>query len=156
LIGLNGLSAKRAIRLAVSLALVLLGAGLLLAACGSDPQPAHSTTQPAPTASPAGSAGSGVEVTFVELGSDNCIPCKEMRPIMDSIARKYKGVVEVVFYDVYENRDAVDRFGIRVIPTQVFLDGSGQEFYRHEGFLAQLLIESLLSNRGIQPTGDAE
>ncbi len=31
------------------------------------------------------------KVTFIELGSVTCIPCKQMQPIMKSIEEKYKG-----------------------------------------------------------------
>lgn len=138
----------------------LLLACLLLAACGSDEQQSDVTTPvadpPAQSASPTPDASCGAEVTFVELGSDSCIPCKEMRPIMKIVAEKYEGIVEVVFHDVYEDRDAAEQYGVRVIPTQVFLDQSGQEFYRHEGFLSLLAIEGLLAKRGIQPTAGGE
>jgi len=131
---------------------------LTASACGGDdgqgsdaavPPDAGTTTaaDDGQTSSP----GSRAQVTFVELGSDSCIPCKEMRPIMAEIEKKYSGSVEVVFYDVYEQGDKAEEFGIRVIPTQVFLDESGNEFYRHEGFLTLMAIESLLAERGIEP-----
>lgn len=41
------------------------------------------------------------KVTFVELGSVNCIPCKAMQPVMKSIEEKYGEQVKVVFYDVW-------------------------------------------------------
>lgn len=103
-----------------------------------------------PAASPHASV-SGAAVTFVELGSDSCVPCREMRPVMDAVARRYAAQVAVVFYDVYEHRDLATRFEVRVIPTQVFLDAQGKEFYRHEGFLPQDEIERLLAERGLVP-----
>ncbi len=30
-------------------------------------------------------------VTFIELGSKKCIPCKMMQPVMDSIEKSYAG-----------------------------------------------------------------
>ena len=40
-------------------------------------------------------------VTFVELGSVRCIPCKMMQPIMKDIEKDYAGQVKVVFHDVW-------------------------------------------------------
>ena len=40
-------------------------------------------------------------VTFVELGSVRCIPCKMMQPIMKDIEKDYVGQVKVVFHDVW-------------------------------------------------------
>jgi thioredoxin 1 len=130
---------------------------LAASACGDDVQESGAAvpTDNATAATDDGqtfSPESRAQVTFVELGSDSCIPCKEMRPIMAEIEKKYSGSVEVVFYDVYEQGDKAEEFAVRVIPTQVFLDESGNEFYRHEGFLTLMAIESLLAERGIEPT----
>ena len=40
-------------------------------------------------------------VTFVELGSVNCIPCRMMQPVMKAIEEKYGPQIKVVFYDVW-------------------------------------------------------
>jgi len=39
-------------------------------------------------------------ITFIELGSVRCIPCKMMQPVMKSIEEKYREQVKVIFYDV--------------------------------------------------------
>ena len=75
-------------------------------------------------------------VTFIELGSVNCIPCVAMQPIMEQVREDYPGRVEVVFHDVWtdEGKPYAREFGIRAIPTQVFLDREGNEYFRHVGF----------------------
>lgn len=45
-------------------------------------------------------ASGAAKVTFVELGSDQCIPCKEMRPVMDGVQKTFGDQVEIVFCDV--------------------------------------------------------
>jgi len=96
-------------------------------------------------------AAEGLKVTFVELGSVNCIPCKMMRPVMDKIEQQYKGQVKVVFHDVWtpEGRTSGIKYAIRVIPTQVFLDKDGKEYYRHEGFFAFEEIDKILKQKGV-------
>ena len=91
-------------------------------------------------------------VTFIELGSVNCIPCKQMQPIMKKIEEKYPQQVKVVFHDVWtqEGRPYARQYGIQVIPTQVFLDAKGREFFRHEGFFPLTEIEKLLKSKGVQ------
>jgi thioredoxin 1 len=71
---------------------------------------------------------------LVELGSTTCIPCKMMKPILDELTAEYAGRLEVVFIDVNRIPEEADKYAIRVIPTQVFLDASGKELFRHEGF----------------------
>jgi thioredoxin 1 len=92
------------------------------------------------------------KATFIELGSVNCVPCRMMQPVMKQVESDYRGVVRVVFYDVWtpEHRSKASEYGIRAIPTQIFLDQDGKEFYRHLGFLSAEEIGALLANRGIK------
>ncbi|MCJ7714740.1 thioredoxin family protein [Candidatus Bathyarchaeota archaeon] len=91
------------------------------------------------------------KVTFVELGSVNCIPCKKMQPIMKAIEDNYGEQVKVIFYDVWksEQKKYAQLYGIKLIPTQVFLDDSGKEFHRHEGFYPEEEIDKVLQGKGL-------
>jgi thioredoxin len=93
------------------------------------------------------------KVTFIELGSVNCIPCKQMQPVMKSIEEKYGEQVKVIFYDVWkqEQKKYAQQYGIRLIPTQVFLDDNGKEFHRHEGFYSEAEIDKILKAKGLKP-----
>ena len=86
------------------------------------------------------------KVTFIELGSVNCIPCKQMQPVMKAIEEKYPKQVKVIFYDVWtkEQKPYAQKYGIKLIPTQVFLDENGKEFHRHEGFYPEKEIDKVL------------
>jgi len=89
------------------------------------------------------------KVTFIELGADRCIPCKAMQPIMKEIAREYAGKIQVVFYDVWKDPAPARKYGIQLIPTQVFIDQSGKEVFRHVGFFAKEEMLSMLKEKGI-------
>jgi thioredoxin 1 len=91
-------------------------------------------------------------VTFIELGSVKCIPCREMQPVMAAVEKKYGDQIAIVFHDVWkpDQRQYAEKYGIRVIPTQVFLDRDGKEFYRHEGFFPEAEIDKLLQKRGLK------
>ena len=92
-------------------------------------------------------------ITFVELGSVNCIPCKKMQPVMKSIEEKYAGQVEVIFYDVWQadQKKYAKQYNIISIPTQVFLDSAGTEISRHIGFYPEKEINKFLQSRGLKP-----
>ena len=92
------------------------------------------------------------KVTFVELGSVNCIPCKKMQPVMKAIEEKYGEQISVIFYDVWkeEQKKYAGQYKIKLIPTQVFLDENGKEFFRHEGFFAESEIDKVLTKRGLK------
>jgi len=93
-----------------------------------------------------------LKVTFIELGSVRCIPCQMMQPIMKSIEEKYPNQVKVVFHDVWtaEGQPFGTKYGIRAIPTQVFLDENNKEFFRHEGFFPEEEIVKILQSKGVK------
>ncbi len=77
---------------------------------------------------------------LVDLGSTTCIPCKKMAPILDELAREYAEEIVVEVIDVRKDRAAAPKYGIRVIPTQIFFDAEGEERFRHEGFMSKAAI----------------
>ncbi|MCU7497155.1 MAG: thioredoxin family protein [Ignavibacteria bacterium] len=91
-------------------------------------------------------------ITFVELGSVNCIPCKQMQPVMKSIEKRYGRQKKVVFHDVWkkDQKQYASKYGIKLIPTQVFLDENGKEIMRHEGFFAEKEIDKFLQSKGLK------
>jgi len=74
---------------------------------------------------------------LVDLGAGRCSPCRQMTPILAGLMQEYAGQFEVVFIDVWEKREEGARYGIRLIPTQIFLGADGSELARHEGFMAK-------------------
>jgi thioredoxin 1 len=92
-------------------------------------------------------------VTFIELGSVKCIPCRMMQPVMRAIEQKYGNQIKVIFYDVWKQEQAqyAQEYKIRLIPTQVFLDVNGKELMRHEGFFPEKEIDIFLQSKGLKP-----
>jgi thioredoxin 1 len=74
---------------------------------------------------------------LVDLGSDKCIPCKMMAPILEDLKASYAETFKTEFIDVWENEDAGKQYGINIIPTQIFFGADGKELFRHEGFFAK-------------------
>ena len=74
---------------------------------------------------------------LIDLGAGKCASCKMMTSILDELKTTYAGKLDVVFIDVWENKQAGDQYGIRMIPTQIFYAADGKELFRHEGFFAK-------------------
>jgi thioredoxin 1 len=94
---------------------------------------------------------------LVDLGAKKCIPCKMMAPILEELKKEYKGKLVVEFVDVWENPKAAQEYGINSIPTQVFYDQQGKEFFRHVGFYSKEDILAKFTEHGIElAKGDSE
>jgi len=100
----------------------------------------------------AGSKETSYKVTFIELGSVRCIPCQQMQPVMKSIEEKYSKQVNVVFHDVWTEAGApyAKQYEIEAIPTQVFLDKDGKEFFRHVGYFSEEELVKVLKQKGVK------
>jgi thioredoxin 1 len=98
---------------------------------------AETLTTVATTAAAPGTTTSPVPAKLpklIDLGADKCIPCKMMAPILAEFKRDYADQFVTEFIDVWKNPDPGKQYGIRAIPTQIFLDSDGKELFRHEGF----------------------
>jgi thioredoxin 1 len=95
---------------------------------------------------------SNYKVTFIELGSVKCIPCQQMQSIMKSIETKYGKEVKVDFYDVWTEagKPFGVKYGIEAIPTQIFLDETGKEYYRHVGYFPEEELVKILQMKGVK------
>lgn len=86
----------------------------------------------------------------IDLGSDKCIPCKKMAPILEELRKEYEGRVVIEFIDVWKNPKAGEPYRIRVIPTQIFFDADGREVWRHEGYLSKEEFLKKFAEMGIK------
>ena len=93
---------------------------------------------------------------LIDVGAAQCIPCKAMAPILEELRKEYAGVFQVEFIDVRENPGAGQKYGVRAIPTQIFFDASGREFYRHMGFFSKEQILDTFKKQGIALNKTAE
>ena len=103
------------------------------------------------------SSGAGVpvapvpgKVTMVDIGAKKCIPCKMMAPIIEELEKEYRDRAAIVFIDVWENPQEGPKYGIQLIPTQIFYDAKGKEMFRHEGFMEKAAIVAELEKLGVK------
>jgi thioredoxin 1 len=73
------------------LLLLLFAAIVMLAACSEGGKQKDTAEDFIPP------SASKAKVTFIELGSVNCIPCKAMQPVMRDLEKKFGNQILVVF-----------------------------------------------------------
>ena len=91
----------------------------------------------APRTAPDEVAVAAARPKLLDLGADKCVPCKMMAPILDALREEKAEILDVVFIDVWKDREAGKPYGISSIPTQIFFDPQGVELFRHVGFYSR-------------------
>jgi len=124
---------------------------VLAPAKSSAPQPIKEAASAPDLASiPLGQALSNGKPTLAEFGWRTCVPCQEMKPILEELTVEYEGKLNVVIVEVYEQEELTRQHGIMAIPTQIFFDSSGEEITRHMGFWPREEIITQLKKMGVE------
>src|SRR5574344_210393 len=66
--------------------------------------------------------------TVIDFGSDGCIPCKRMAPVLEKLNAEWQKRAAVQFIDVWKYSEGVSDFPVQVIPTQFFFTAEGKPF----------------------------
>jgi thioredoxin 1 len=69
---------------------------------------------------------------ILDFGSDDCIPCKEMAPVLETLNSEMLGKAIIRFVDVWKHTNGADGFPIQVIPTQVLVNADGTPYVPSE------------------------
>ena len=65
----------------------------------------------------------GDQPVVLDFGAEWCGPCQMVAPIIDELAKEYEGKVVIGKCDVDQDQDLPGRFGVRNIPTIIFVKG---------------------------------
>jgi len=64
--------------------------------------------------------------TVVEFGAETCASCREMKTVLDRVARQTQGRAHVVTIDISKEWETAQAFRIQMLPTQVFFGPDGR------------------------------
>jgi thioredoxin 1 len=99
---------------------------------------------------PVDRARSSGKPTLVEFGRTGCPSCDMMQPILSNLEGRFFAKMNIVFVHVQRFPLLASRYGINLIPVQVFFDKSGKEVFRNVGFYPQKEIEKKLAEMGVK------
>jgi thioredoxin 1 len=91
----------------------------------------------------------GGKSMVVDFGSNSCIPCRQLRPVLQKIRKDYTGKLEVLIIDIRNNQKLASDYQIQVIPTVVFFDPAGKAVFRHQGFMSEEKVKEQLAKMGV-------
>jgi thioredoxin 1 len=65
---------------------------------------------------------------IIDFGSESCISCKEMAPILEKLNKELSGKAIIKSIDVVKYPEFAKDYPISVIPTQIFFDKEGNPY----------------------------
>ncbi|MFR9543863.1 MAG: thioredoxin [Rikenellaceae bacterium] len=73
----------------------------------------------------------------IDFWAEWCSPCKTLVPIIEELATEYEGKANICKCDVEENDPISTKYGVRNLPTIVFVKG-GEVVDRHVGSISKV------------------
>jgi thioredoxin 1 len=94
-----------------------------------------------------------MKITLFDFVAEWCPPCRQMEPVLATIAKEYAGRVDIKTIDVEDERDLAAQYDVRAMPTFVIVR-DGREVGRLVGarpraFLAGMLDRALAGDVAI-------
>jgi thioredoxin 1 len=68
----------------------------------------------------------GEKPCIIDFYADWCGPCKMVAPILEELARDFDGKIDVFKVNTEEEQELASAFGIRSIPSFLFVPSDGQ------------------------------
>ena len=78
---------------------------------------------------------------LVDFWAPWCGPCQKLNPVLEKVAKKLAGKVQVIKVDFDSNKETMDRYQVRKIPTLLFFDVNKEVVHRTVGYMN---VEQLL------------
>jgi len=81
------------------------------------------------------------KLVVVDFWAEWCGPCRIVAPIVEELSQEYAGRLVVAKVDVDSNPGTASKYGIRNIPTLLFIKG-GQVIDKHVGAAPKTVLAS--------------
>jgi thioredoxin 1 len=68
----------------------------------------------------------GEKPCIIDFYADWCRPCKMVAPVLEDLAKDFDGKINIYKVDTEEEQELASAFGIRSIPSFLFVPAEGQ------------------------------
>ncbi len=75
---------------------------------------------------------------IIDYGSDSCIPCKQMAPVLETMNKEMENVAFIKFVDVWKFTEVANSVPVQVIPTQVIVNADVTPFVPSDELAGQI------------------
>ena len=80
---------------------------------------------------------------IVDFWAPWCVPCKQVAPILEKIAKEYAGKVLIAKVNTDDNPDWASRVGVQGIPTMLFVH-NGKVAHTQVGAMPEAMLREIL------------
>ena len=92
---------------------------------------------------------------FVDFWADWCGPCKAMAPVLERLAKEYRGRLEFAKINVDEYPQVSRRYGVRSLPTTILFH-RGKPASRFTGFRSEAALRPHFERYALPKPPDPE
>ncbi len=94
----------------------------------------------------------GDKPCIIDFYADWCSPCKMVAPILEELAKEYEGKVDIYKVDTEAEQELSAVFGIRSIPSLLFVPKDGQPQMAMGALPKETFIKAIEDVFGIKPS----
>ena len=86
---------------------------------------------------------------IMEFMSSSCSSCEKFRPVMDEVEKAYSKKIRIIVHDINTPDGAQQGtiYKIKRLPTIIFLDRNGNEYFRSGSNLTFSMIEAIIRTK---------
>lgn len=87
----------------------------------------------------------GDKPAIIDFYADWCGPCKMLSPILEELAGEFEGKIDIIKVDTEKEQELSAVFGIRSIPSILFIPMEGQPMMQ-AGMLPKNVLENIIKD----------
>jgi len=97
----------------------------------------------------------GSKPAIIDFYADWCGPCKMLSPLLEELAEEYDGKIDILKVDTEAEQELSAVFGIRSIPSILFIPVEGQPMMQ-PGLLPKNALVDIINNKLLKETVSVE
>lgn len=75
------------------------------------------------------------------FGSEDCIACRQLKPVMEKLSDKYEGKIYIKYVDIVKHPDFYDNYRFQYIPSLIFFKNDGTPYIPSKEYVDEYNFE---------------
>lgn len=82
------------------------------------------------------------------FGSEDCIACRQLKPVMEKLSDKYEGKIYIKYIDIVKHPDFYDNYKFQYIPSLIFFKNDGTPYIPSKEYVDEYNFEIAKDDSG--------